>query len=47
MALAEKYKAKKSARKKRDKGPFTNDVSREGEGGRLPNPDAVREFALF
>ena len=24
------------------KGPFTNDVSREGEGGGYPNSDAVR-----
>ena len=27
------------------KGPFTNDVSREGEGGGYPNSDAVREVA--
>ena len=25
------------------KGPFTNDVSREGEGGGYPNSDAVKE----
>ena len=24
------------------KGPFTNDISREGEGGGCPNSDAVR-----
>ena len=28
-----------------DKGPFTNDVSREGEEGGYPNSDAVREVA--
>ena len=28
-----------------DKGPFTNDVRREGEGGGCPNSDAVREVA--
>ena len=27
------------------KGPFTNDVSREGEGGGYPNSDVVREVA--
>ena len=27
------------------KGPFTNDVSREGEGGGCPNADVVREVA--
>ena len=27
------------------KGPFTNDVRREGEGGGCPNSDAVREVA--
>ena len=26
-------------------GPFTNDVSREGEGGGYPNSDAVRKVA--
>ena len=30
---------------KSSKGPFTNDVSREGEGGGYPNSDAVREVA--
>ena len=29
------------------KGPFTNDVRREGEGGGYPNSDAVREVAWF
>ena len=29
------------------KGPFTNDVSREGEGGGYPNTDAVKEVAWF
>ena len=29
----------------RYKGPFTNDVRREGEGGGCPNSDAVREVA--
>ena len=28
-----------------NKGPFTNDVRREGEGGGCPNSDAVREVA--
>ena len=27
------------------KGPFTNDVSREGEGGGYVNSDAVKEVA--
>ena len=27
------------------KGPFTNDVSREGEGGGYPKSDAVKEVA--
>ena len=27
------------------KGPFTNDVSREGEGGGYLNSDAVKEVA--
>ena len=27
------------------KGPFKNDVSREGEGGGYPKSDAVREVA--
>ena len=27
------------------KGPFKNDVRREGEGGGCPNSDAVREVA--
>ena len=30
---------------KQCKGPFKNDVSREGEGGGYPKSDAVREVA--
>ena len=32
-------------RKKAAWGPFTNDVSKEGEGGGYPNTDALREVA--
>ena len=42
---AEKEGEDEEKEKRHSKGPFTNDVSREGEGGGYPNSDAVREVA--
>ena len=33
------------SKKETSRGPFKNDVRREGEGGGCPNSDAVREVA--
>ena len=43
--LSTQPKTKVHLGSKVDKGAFTNDVSREGEGGGYPNSDAVREVA--
>ena len=45
LATSDVRTGRPSARMVLLKGPFTNDVSREGEGGGYANSDAVKEDA--
>ena len=45
MIEEEKRREIDGERRKATKGPFTNDVSRQGKGGGYPDSDIVREVA--